>query len=599
VPSTAVFPNLESSFQPAISPQVSTAKMEVAAAENEVAAAKMEVAAAENEVAAAKMEVAAAKMEVAAVESKVTRLRNENLAESNYPNDYDRRMFEFALRGLDAAITVLDAALIGLKSSQEYLAHKRTVAISLEVASSRPPLHPTSQNRYQERTLSTSNRSSIERATPYLSPSQFGHEELERLKASGKFERFKGRNSQKAVLSIEQQQQLDETRSEQSVVAYLTPCFEEIIGKHNLCVVNSEMHPWLQTSDHSTKFRQKPDLFFSHRAFFSSRPPPDLRGDQMSEKCGGLRQYGVLSHWVLRENISVVGEARIKINTSAFGEVLNYGCHLCWQSRDIRDSPPVEGKLILFDKSEFWLVKMEKGIVTHVTISSWTDEGSRTHLENFLPPPNEWIELLNGACDYFDLVIDNDSFLGHGSFGRVFQVHRKDDTSKSKPLALKLVLTRGNMGVLWQLLRERDSLKNAKLKCPNYVIGVEGDYFSPSQIGGCLLLSCVGNKVNPDLYFRAITSLAFLHQNDVVHGDARLDNVVSYRGDLLWIDFRADIKDSTDLRLKVKDMRTLIGSLLYPYRMSEMIEFRVDTYDTTPKSVTAIIDAYREYLTVI
>ena len=76
----------------------------------------------------------------------------------------------------------------------------------------------------------------------------------------------------------------------------------------------------------------------------------------------------------------------------AFGEVIHYGSHLCWGSG--RDSAPDEATLVLYDKSEFWLVEIVRGYVFRVTTCGWTVGGSRTLLSAFLFSSPEWMKLL-------------------------------------------------------------------------------------------------------------------------------------------------------------------------------------------------------------
>jgi hypothetical protein len=572
------------------------AEAKVAAAEAKVAAAEAKVAAAEGKVAAAKEEVAAAEAKVTAAEEKVAAAEEKVAAAEGGVNGdkYAKMMLDSAMEGLanansyakgaidglNGAIDGLNGAIEGLNGARKYLNATLEAAASFLGASARPPLHPHSQRRGNAFHQYSTDRNRSNKGTPNASPSQYGGETVMELKEMGKFQSFVVEHGMASVLSESQQKLLDAMESEKEVVAYLTHVFEDIVVRHNLCVVNSENFKWIQTSERTNAYNQKPDLFFCHESIYSKR---------------GRKNVGEPSHWVLRDCINVTLEAKMKIDNSSFGQILNYGSHICHpQSNDRRDSPPVAVKLILFDKNEFWLIDMERGVATQVVTCKWTDEGSTSLFTKFfLPPQLPWIKLMISACQHFDIVVEEDSFLGHGTFGRVFIVHRATDTSKNWPLALKLMLTSGSNTRLNQLKTEHRELVRIKGICPNHVMGVEGDLFIYSDLGGCLLLSNVGAKITSDLYNQVITSLAYLHQNKIVHGDARIDNAVSVGGNILWIDLRNEgLNGSSAYK---DDMFNLVWSLVQGRTIPDSIEEKLDCYDTTPESVTAIIDAYRHF----
>ena len=425
-------------------------------------------------------------------------------------------------------------------------------------------------------------------------PASVGECEKDRLLADGKMKAFKHKPGQAAVLTEDQLHTLESCTSEQEVVAFLTSPFESIFGEMNLCVVNSEEYAWLETC-RDPRYNQKPDLVFCHRAIYTPRDPPRIKGKKVANMRRENDKFGVLTDWVLRDCIGATGEAKLKIDNKAFGEVINYGAHLCMNSG--RDSPPNEVRLVLFDKVEFWLVEIVKGFVSGVTTCGWTVEGSKTLLSSFPFSSPEWMKLLDAACDHSDLVVQADAFLGNGAFGRVFRVHRNnEDCAHRKALALKLVLPGDNQANIVDLDYERQSLNEARGECQDNVMGVEDDAFSDPKIGrsSILLLSSVGAKVEPSCYERAITSLAKLHEKKILHGDPRLANLVSSGRKLLWIDFRS-AKLRTDSPFGfVKDMKTLIESLLGHKSMPESLRDKVTKYNGKLDGAVAIIKAYRE-----
>ncbi|KAG7349956.1 hypothetical protein IV203_012553 [Nitzschia inconspicua] len=80
-------------------------------------------------------------------------------------------------------------------------------------------------------------------------------------------------------------------------------------------------------------------------------------------------------------------------------------------------------------------------------------------------------------------------------------------------------------------------MHKAHLVCPEEVMGVEEDGFAVFENGASLLLSDVGDhysRLDPQ---SIMDSLKYLHQNRILHGDARLENVVCVNGKPCWIDF--------------------------------------------------------------
>ena len=95
--------------------------------------------------------------------------------------------------------------------------------------------------------------------------------------------------------------------------------------------------------------------------------------------------------------------------------------------------------------------------------------------------------------------------------------------------------------------------------CPDEVVGLEEDGFHIFEGGAALLLSTVGehfSKLSPQ---SIVDSLQRLHDNRIIHGDARLENVVCVDGKPCWIDFAdSDLLLETPLLMR-NEMDTLIG----------------------------------------
>lgn len=448
----------------------------------------------------------------------------------------------------------------------------------------RLPLHPMKRTR----SSSDGSANTSGQATPMKTPASLGSQEKERLVSEQSFVQFQGEPGQASVLGEDEQRQLDACTEEDQVVAFLTPHFEKTFGE-GICVVNSEQFAWLKTSGGDTRYKQEPDLFFCHRAIYTPRDPAsDLEGKRSDSD-----KFGVLSDWRLRDCLCATGEAKLKINSAAFGEVINYGTHICF-GKD--SSPPDQVKLILVDKSEFWLVESTRGFVTKVTTCGWVVDGSRNLLSGFPFTSPTWMQLLDAACNSLNLFVGENAFLGAGAFGRVFQVRRKtQDGIDPTPLALKLVLPGDEQENIHDLDCERKWLIEAGELLPQSVMGVEKEYFSARDVGAALLLSHVGKKVDPSSYKEVIMSLANLHQKLILHGDARLANVVSYEGRMLWIDFRRGFMRLDSIVGFQRDMISLVKSLRPGKPVSEALYARLLSYDRKQETAIHIITAYEEW----
>lgn len=390
-----------------------------------------------------------------------------------------------------------------------------------------------------------------QRATPVLTPSHLGDTELRDLRNSNRISTFRGEAGQPACLTDAEVAELSRCRSESAVVAFLTPRFERIF--ENLAVVNSEEYTWLEVSSDNNRYSQKPDMLVCHGGIYKKRKESNTTDETESLRTADFK-FGVLSSWVLRDCISATLEAKTKINKAAFGEVVNYGRHL-----SLNHPQPSDVRIVLFDRTEFWLVVFAKGVCALVTQCSWTVEGSRKLLKGFAKASSTWLEVLDSVCSKLDLVIpEGDAFLGYGSFGRVFRVFRAEGRRNAEDaLALKIVLGVNSV----ELEAEAAALRGAFSLVPDHVMAVEE--FISVENGAGLLLSCVGHPVRKDEFSWVVEALAALHAKGIYHGDPRIANVVRAAGNVRWLDFRgARFPPSTTPGLFKDDMTTLVCSML-------------------------------------
>ena len=424
----------------------------------------------------------------------------------------------------------------------------------------RPPLHPDSPKGKTgvdvERKLDNilEALAQRDRATPQYSPAQIGKQEKDRLESEGTFTVFVEKETEDAMLSAEEAAELAKLENEHQVVAYLTPHLENLvhsIATVNYSVFNSEQYKWIETSNETSQFNQKPDLIICDPAFIDAKPPFKISEDPaLQDIRRDTFRYGILSRWKLRDFIGITCEAKQSIDNQAFGEVINYGTHICFG-----DHGSVTTRLLLFDKEQFWLVHVVRGTVAMVTTCQWLDRGSKNLLRDFIRQP-ALPKLLKLACQQFQLIVGTDSFLGAGAFGYVFRALRQD----GRCVALKLVL-RNDDGSVPRLEQETEKMRIAHEKCPSEVMGVENEGFVAFDNGAVLLMSKVGEPYSNLDPQSIVDSLRTLHKNNIIHGDARLDNVVCIDKKPCWIDFMdasficGIVSKDAELKKLVEDVR--------------------------------------------
>ena len=500
------------------------------------------VSAAKREVEAAELKVAAAKQEVAVAEAKY---------EATAEGSFQRMMAESAWR---RAGKQCDVAIDGLQTAQElYKATVKSLADMLQhtvrdpFPRDRPPLHPNTVTNEHKLDQILEAVQKTDRATPQYSAAYVGNKVNKRLVEDGRFVIFEEKVGEESVLTAEQVEELSRATNEHHVVAYITPFLEEIVKDTASCsVFNSEEYKWIQTSSETSVYNEKPDLLIIHPAFANSKHPFQCERDEaLKSMRRNTDKFGVLSQWRLRDFIGLTCEAKQKIDNGGFGEVINYGAHICFGEHGA-----VATRLMLFDKQTFWLVESVRGEVASVVTSRWLDHGSKHLLRDFVRQP-ALAKLLNDACEHFNLVVKSDSFLGAGAFGFVFRAQRVDGASVALKVALDTHAQR--------LETEKAKILRAKKECPDEVIGLEEDGFHTFEGGAALLLTKVGDhfsKLSPQ---SIVDSLQRLHDNGIIHGDARLENVVSVDGKPCWIDFAdSDLLLDTPLLMQ-SEMDTLIG----------------------------------------
>ncbi|CAJ1946421.1 unnamed protein product [Cylindrotheca closterium] len=372
------------------------------------------------------------------------------------------------------------------------------------------------------------------RATPQKSPSSFGAGELRRLERLGHVHSPDEEGKGEAVLTNEQARSLLQLETEHQMVAFLTPFLAALFqcngASSNRVLVNSEAYKWLKTSndENSAAYNQNPDMFICHKSIYKKRDPFDAReDDKLLQMRRSTDVFGQLSNWDLRRFLYLVLDAKKDIDDSAFGQTINYGAHL-----SLGENSPITVRLVLFDRESFWLVQTVKGTASSVRKCRWVDGGSKSRLEKFMLQ-DPVIEILDKACFELGLVPEVDGYLGGGAFGLVFKVCDQNGAA----LALKIVLDVHDK--VAELQRQMAITNEAQRKCPHLIVGVEENSFRKfDKLGAVLLFSEVGNHYSSLSKKAIFDSLQELHDNNIAHGSARVDNVVCVNGEAKWIDLQ-------------------------------------------------------------
>jgi hypothetical protein len=406
------------------------------------------------------------------------------------------------------------------------------------------------------------------RSSPLLTPAHLGDQELEHM---SKFSQVKEwvateKHNPAAVLTPAEALELTGTVDEHEVIAFLTPHLADIFARVDLVLINSEEYAWLKTSigKKSELFKQKPDMLACHPAVYK-RKVASKTSDQVQQRRDESFKFGVLGDWYLRDGIGAVLEAKAKIDNASFGEVINYGRLI-----SAKLDSPSSVRVILFDKTEFWLASFKDGVCFNVDKCSWVQPGSAQLLTECANMRSPWLCILDAVCLQLGVKpVEGEAFLGYGSVGRVFRVVKdqsasasssssSSSSSRSLQLALKIVC-----GDSIPLQYEAQHLRRAKLQANDIVMGVECDVVEVTD-GAGLLLSRVGRAVpSTKMYVdKVVSALVDLHRLKIVHGDPRLPNIVAVGQGLQWIDFREARFDNSIGSAFVNDMRILAASFV-------------------------------------
>jgi predicted Ser/Thr protein kinase len=183
----------------------------------------------------------------------------------------------------------------------------------------------------------------------------------------------------------------------------------------------------------------------------------------------------------------------------------------------------------------------------------WETRGSWGRVRQFLQGSSVPASLISACLDDAEATLVR--FLGKGTFGRVFCVRRG-----AEEVAVKIVQDAD------RAVTEFDSLQEAYNRgCP--VVKALGGSVSRVNGGGYYCMTPVGcnvDKAFAKAHLQTILkSLHVLHTHGLVHGDARIQNIIFAGDKFFWIDFSASKFLATPQHIAA-DIKSLAMSLGAP-----------------------------------
>ena len=412
------------------------------------------------------------------------------------------------------------------------------------------------------------------------SPSVLGGRFLKQLANLGSVVDF-AEGSGPSVLTDELQEKINsESEKEEHITHNLTETLWDIVSSAQpnqpnslpLMLVNSEMAAWLDHLDKPVdkKNLQKPDFFVSWEPFIKFSKLSGTPGHNIAKFL-----YGGLAHRSLQLDgcVPIVLEGKkTLLDAEDFADMIDYHSHL-----------PGRVNGVLFNNDSFWLTKATDRIIYSVVKCRWTQLGTRSLLQQHFsavlnaPPLADLLSQLVRNLNV-KLVRSPDRkscFLGAGGSGRVFTV--QDNAGQIR--ALKVVANcrgpplRDEFTLLDKAARDGAPVIPPVLESLTLIAGLGGGY----------LLANVGLPITVstrDWVFRVFESLRLIHEKGLVHGDARVPNVIDVDGEAQWVDFIGPSPFFSTTEDARNDMKILTASVLRTQP------------DNVDKTITSLIDNF-------
>ena len=400
--------------------------------------------------------------------------------------------------------------------------------------------------------------------------------------------------------------------------ALITPYLQRVVKSTDKVLVNSERIGWIRTQSGLSTHYQKPDLFVSDPLAFIQHPLPEPRGkpSESAKYAASLRTNDFLfgeCAWPLRDSLSCILEIKVNISLNqALGEALS-------KVSNILHSLTISAlKVCLIDMNQVYLLVFTSTGLFSSRQFLLTAKGSFRSVKDFISPSVTiepvWLRATRQLCKDFNVEpVRGSAFLGAGAHGKVFRVERRSSGLNNVPpadnvYALKVVDCRHKSDLEAECRKLNDLLRKASATndFPTFVFPT---FVSPfikyafaaesNDLLGCgMLLQPVGewfcsNQLRPklesarqQLLFKVLEALVHMHRVKVVHGDARLENLICLPNDrLIWIDFRETMIPDTEVdgdRIvlqQLRDLNSCVNNFIYHYYGSRESAKLSDLYE--------------------
>ena len=389
-----------------------------------------------------------------------------------------------------------------------------------------------------------------------ITDAALGEATLDGLKQAGTMVHFEG-GLGPSVLTEPEQALLASSVSEEELVSRLTPHISRLrvdaatsqsTDDCRQVLVNSEHWQWVDVHLKPLEpgKRTKPDLFVTSHAFVEYHAGQPGQGSSDGYLFGRLASPKLQKDGCVRELYAIKLQP---IECSDVGEMIKHHMLI-----------PGEVRGMLCNDTEFLLFATVDGQPSRAVRCLWTTSGSAQLVRDFFdvpapdPPPlrvalRELLLDLHVRCAFKN----GSAFMGAGGSCRVFRVESEQadaSTSRGATLVLKVGIPRSDDDQFWQVdvSHEFNALERAHGLGAPVVAVVPGSIRLLDYSAG-FLMQCAGARATVASAAdctRAFVALRDLHACRVLHGDARLPNLLRSSDELsegkeeecalLWVD---------------------------------------------------------------